>query len=123
MSFSYNFFFVLTKFVFKVSVVVQVIKNHIFLSAAKSNDPLHIDYVPNVFKFTKIQAKRTQESLKRYERAQKGQRRQNVKTSEIFTAPCISNDSAMELGRQNDKGTRIVGLFSFFIICRNYFFY
>ena len=123
MSFSYNFFFVLTKFVFKVSVVVQVIKNHIFLSAAKSNDPLHIDYVPNVFKFTKIQAKRTQESLKRYERAQKGQRRQNVKTSEIFTAPCISNDSRMELGRQNDKGTRIVRLFSFFIICRNYFFY
>ena len=123
MNFSYNFFFVLTKFVFKVSVMAQVIKNYIFLSEAKSNDPLHIGYVPNVFKFTKTPAKRTQESLKRYERAQKGQRRQNVKTSEIFTAPCISNDSRMELGRQNDKGTRIVRLFSFFIICRNYFFY
>ena len=59
------------KFMLKVSVMAQIIKIYIFLSGAKSNDPLHIDYVPNVFKFTKIPAKRTQESLKRFERAQK----------------------------------------------------
>ena len=77
----------------KVSVIAQVIKNYIFPSGGKSNDPLHIDYVPNVFKFTKIPAKRTQESLKRYEWTQKRQRRQKVKTSKIFTASYISNDS------------------------------
>ena len=55
MNFSYNFFFLITKFVLKVSVIAQVIKNYIFPSGGKSNDPLHIDYVPNVFKFTKIQ--------------------------------------------------------------------
>ena len=49
--------------------MAQVIKNHIFLSGAKSNDSLHIDYVLNVFKFTKIPAKQTQESLKWYEQA------------------------------------------------------
>ena len=37
--------------------MAQVIKKYIFLSGAKSNDPLHIDYVPNVIKFTKIPAK------------------------------------------------------------------
>ena len=57
----------------KVSVMAQVIKKYIFLSGAKSNDSLHVDYVPNVFKFTKIQAQQTQESLKRYERTQKRQ--------------------------------------------------
>ena len=67
--------------------MAQVIKTNIFLSGAKSNDPLHIDYVPNVFQFTKIPVKRTEESLKRYEREQKRQRRQNVKTKKIFTAP------------------------------------
>ena len=103
--------------------MAQVIKNYIFLSGGKSNDPLHVDYVPNVFKFTKIPAKRTQESLKRYEWAQKRQRKQKVKTSKIFTASYISNDSRMELGGQNDKSTWIVRLFSFFIICRNYFSY
>ena len=41
--------------------MVQVIKKHIYLSGAKSNDPLHIVYVPNVFKFAKISAKGTQE--------------------------------------------------------------
>ena len=61
--------------------MVQLIKKDIFLSEAKSNDPLHTDYVPNVFKSTKIPAKRTQESLKRHERAQKRQRRPNVTTS------------------------------------------
>ena len=90
--------------------MAQVIKNYIFLSGAKSNDPLHIDYVPNVFRFTKIPAKQTQESLKWYEWAQKRQWRQNVKTSEIFTAPYISNDSRMELGRHNNKGTQIIRL-------------
>ena len=46
--------------------MAQVIKKYIYLSGAKSNDPLHNVYVPNVFKFTKISAKGTQESLKRY---------------------------------------------------------
>ena len=50
--------------------MVQVIKKYISPSGAKSNDPLHIDYVPNVLNFTKILAKGTYESLKRYERAQ-----------------------------------------------------
>ena len=94
--------------------MAQVIKKYIFLSGAESNDPLHIDYVPNVFKFTKIPAKRTQESLKWYEQAQKRQRRPNVTTSKIFTAPYNSNDSRMGLARHNDKGTQIVRLFSLF---------
>ena len=64
----------------------QVTKKYIYLSGAKSNDPLHIVYVPNVFKFTKISAKETQESLKQYERAQKSRRRSNITTSKIFTA-------------------------------------
>ena len=53
------------------SDIAQVIKKDIYLLGAKSNDPLHIVYVPNVFKFTKISAKGTQESLKQYEGAQK----------------------------------------------------
>ena len=36
--------------------MAKVIKKYIYLSGAKSNDPLHIEYVPNVFKFTKILA-------------------------------------------------------------------
>ena len=40
--------------------MAQVIKKYIFLSGAKSNDPLHTDYVPNVFKFTKMNPKITQ---------------------------------------------------------------
>ena len=75
--------------------MAQVIKKYIYLSGAKSNDPLHIVYVPNVFKFTKISAKGTQESLKRYERSQKRRRRPNVTTSKIFTAPYICNNSRM----------------------------
>ena len=71
----------------KVSITTQVIKKYIYLSGLKLNDPLHIDYIPNVFKFTKISAKRTQESLNWYEQAQKQQRRPNVTTSKIFTAP------------------------------------
>ena len=102
------------KFVLKVTVRAQVIKKYIFLSGAKLNDPLLIDYVPNVFKFTKIPAKRTQESLRRYERAQKRQRRPNVTSSKTFAAPNICKDSRMELGRHNDKGTRIIRLFSLF---------
>ena len=39
----------------------QVIKKYIYLSGAKSNDPLHIVNVPNIFKFTKISVKGTQE--------------------------------------------------------------
>ena len=57
--------------------IAQAIKKHIYLSGTKSNDPLHIVYVPNVFKFTKISAKGTQESLKQYERSQKRRRRPN----------------------------------------------
>ena len=75
--------------------MAQVIKKYIYLLGAKSNDPLHFDYVPNVFKFTKISAKQTQESLKQYEQAQKCQRRPNVTTSKIFTAPYICINSRM----------------------------
>ena len=86
----------------------QVIKKYIYLSGEKSYDPLHVDYVPNVFKFTKISAKRTQESLKQYELSQKRRRTPNVTTSKIFTASYICNNS------------RMVSLhnFHFFIICR-----
>ena len=116
MNFSCNFFILLTKFVFKVSVMAQVIKKYIFLSGAKSNDPLHIDCVPNVFKFTKMSAKRTQESLKRYER-----KRPNVTTNKIFTAPYISNDLRLELGKYRDKGTRFFRLFSLCLILFTFF--
>ena len=44
----------------KVSDMAQVIKKYIYLSGTKSNDPLHIVYIPNVFKFTWISAKGTQ---------------------------------------------------------------
>ena len=91
--------------------MAQVIKKYIYLSGAKSNDPLHIVYVPNVFKFTKISAKGTQESLKRYERSQKRRRRPNVTTSKIFTAPYICNNSRMASLHN----------FHFFIMYRNYF--
>ena len=64
--------------------MAQVIKKYIYLSGIKSNVPLHIVYVANIFKFTKISAKGTQESLKRYERAQKRQRRPNVTTSKFY---------------------------------------
>ena len=37
--------------------MVQLIKNHIYVSGAKSNDPLHIIYIPDGFKFTGISAK------------------------------------------------------------------
>ena len=111
MKFSYNFFFPLTKTCVKVSDMAQVIKKYIYLSWAKSNDPLHIVYVPNVFKFTKISAKGAQESLKRYERSQKCQRRPKVTTSNIFTAPYIFNNSRMASLHN----------FHFFIMCRNYF--
>ena len=79
------------KFELKVSVISQVIKKFIFLSGAKSNNPMHIDYVPK-----------------------KLQRRPKVNTSKIVTSPYISNDSKMELGRRNDKGTQIFRLFSLF---------
>ena len=61
MNFSYNIFLLLKKLVLKVSYMAQVIKKYIYLSGAKSNDPLNIVYVPNIFKFTKISAKGTQE--------------------------------------------------------------
>ena len=66
--------------------MAQVIKKYIYLSGPKLNDPFHIDYIPNIFKFTKISAKRTHESLKWHERAQKRQRRPNITNSKIFTA-------------------------------------
>ena len=90
------------------SNIAQVIKKHIYLPGAKSNDPLHIVYVPNVFKFTKISAKGTQESLKWYEQSQKCRRRTTVTTSKIFTAPYICNNLRMA-SLQN---------FHFFIMCR-----
>ena len=93
----------------KVGVMAQVIKEYIYLSEAKSNYPIHIDYVPNVFKFTNISAKRTQESLKRYEGAHKHQRRPNAITSKIFAAPYIYNNSRMHR----------YTIFTFFLICRN----
>ena len=93
--------------------MAQLIKKYIYLSGTKLNDPLHIVYVPNVFKFTKISAKGTQESLKQYGRAQKRQRRANVTTSKIFTAPYICNNSRMAL----------LHYLHFFIICGNYFPY
>ena len=113
MNFSYNFFFLLTKTCVKVhddsSNIAQVIKKHVYLSSgAKSNDPLHIVYVPNVSKFTKISANRTQEPLKRYERSQNHRRRPNVTTSKIFIAPYICNNLRMA-SLQN---------FHFFIMCR-----
>ena len=114
MNFSYNFFFLLTTTCVKVSDVTQaiqlkqLIKKHIYLSGAKSNDPLHIVYIPNVFKFTKISAKGTQESLKWYEQSQKLGRRPNITTSKIFTAPYICNNLRMA-SLQN---------FHFFIMCR-----
>ena len=64
---------------------------------AKLNDPLHIDYSPNVFKFTKISAELTQESLKGYELGQKCQIRPNVGTTKIFTSPYVCNNSRMTL--------------------------
>ena len=91
--------------------MAQVIKKHIYLSETKLNDPLHIVYVPNVSKFTKVSARGAQESLKRYERSEKRQRRPNVTTSKIFTAPYICNNSRMALLHN----------FHFFIMYRNYF--
>ena len=88
--------------------MAQVIKKYIYLSGAKSNDPLHIVYVPNVLKFTKISAKGTQESHKRYEPSPKRRRRPNVTTSKIFTAPYICNNSTMAS----------LHSFHFFIMCR-----
>ena len=92
--------------------MAQVIKKHIYVSGAKSNDPLHIVSVPNILKFTKISEKGTQQLLKWYERAQKDQGRPNVTTSKIFIASYISicNNS------------RIASLhyFHFTIICKNY---
>ena len=73
---------------FQVSYMDQVTKKYIYYSGAKSNDPLHIVYVTIVFKFTNISAKGTEESLRRYERAQK-HRRPNVTTSKSFTESYI----------------------------------
>ena len=36
--------------------MAEIIKKYIYLSGAKLNDRLYIDYVLNVFKFTKILA-------------------------------------------------------------------
>ena len=33
--------------------MAQEVKKYIYFSETKSNDPLLIDYIPNVFKFTK----------------------------------------------------------------------
>ena len=77
--------------------MVQAIKKYFYVSGAKLNDPLHIDYSPDVFKFTKISAKLTQESLKGYELAQKHQIGPNVATTKIFTSPYICNNSRIAL--------------------------
>ena len=86
--------------------MTQVIKT--YLSGAKSNDPLYIVSVPNVLKLTKISAKGTQESLKRYEQSQKRRRRPNVTTTKIFTASYICNNLR----------TASLQNFHFFIMCR-----
>ena len=72
--------------------MAQVIKKFIYLSGVKSNDPLHIVYIPNVINFNKISPKGTQVWFKWYERLQKPRRRPNVTTSKIFTAPYICNN-------------------------------
>ena len=81
--------------------MAQVIEKYIYLPGEKSNNPLlHIDYVSNVFKLTKISAKQTQKSLKRNERVQKRQRIPNRTTSKIFTAQhhiFVYNNSRMTL--------------------------
>ena len=101
----------------KVSIMAQVIKKYIYLSGAKSNDPLHIVYVPNVFKFTEISAKGTEESLKRYERTQKHRRRPSLTTSKIFTATIIFTATYI----CNNPRMASLHYFHFFINCRNYF--
>ena len=101
------------RFVWKVSVMAQVIKKIYFPFRGKI-ERFTSYWLLSKFKFTKIQAQRTQESLKRYERAQKRQRRPNVTTSKIFKAPYISNDSRVKLEWHNNKGTGITRLFSLF---------
>ena len=101
------------RFVWKVSVMAQVIKKIYFPFRGKI-ERFTSYWLLSKFKFTKIQAQRTQESLKRYERAQKRQRRPNVTTSKIFKAPYISNDSRVKLEWHNNKGTGIARLFSLF---------
>ena len=51
-----------------------------FFKGAKSNDPLHVDYVPSVFSFKKPETKkRASSSIERYERQQK-----RKKVKELF---------------------------------------
>ena len=65
---------------------MQVIKKYIYLSGKKSRDPLHhIVNVPNIFKFTKISAKGTQER----------QRRPNITISKICHNIYICHNSKM----------------------------
>ena len=76
--------------------MAHIIKKYIYLSGAKSNDPLQI-YVPNIMYSSSLrfQQKGTQGSLKRYESSQKSRRRSNVTAIKIFTAPYSCNNSRM----------------------------
>ena len=112
MNFYYNFV-LLTKTCVKVSEgeIAQVIKKHIYLSGAKSNHLLHIVYTPNVIKFTKISAKGTQESPKRYP---------------MNDHKYVERDHASQLAKSSQHHTFVIiqewlcyiHSFHFFIICR-----
>ena len=51
-----------------------------FVTGAKSDDPLHTDYIPTVFAFVPVAgALRKRKSIDRYERSQKRARKQDKK--------------------------------------------
>ena len=63
-----------------------------FFKGAKSNDPLHVDYVPSVFSFKKSETKkRASNSTERYERQQK-----RKKVKEEFHIQCKQPVEAAE---------------------------
>ena len=93
-----------------------------FFKGAKSNDPLHVDYVPSVFSFKKPETKkRASSSTERYERQQK-----RKKVKEEFHIQCKQPVEAaedeinlvVEEETHKDKGLLFVpsisGLFLFF---------
>ena len=63
-----------------------------FFKGAKSNDPLHVDYVPSVFSFKKPETKkRASSSIERFERQQK-----RKKVKEEFHIQCKQPVEAAE---------------------------
>ena len=94
----------------KASDIAQVIKKYIYLSGAKSNDSLHTVSLPNIFKFTKISVKGTQNhSNGMNETKETCRRKPHITTRKIFAALYICNNSRMAL----------LYSFDFFVICRN----